>query len=135
MKRFFSIALIFCFAAIEALPVVISEEAAEATQSWLSMVDQEKLSDSWECASETFRKTMPQQDWSALMESNRKPLGRVISRDMFDRQEVANPKRLPKGEYQLVYFQTTFSNKPVSIELVTLHLEDGKWKVFTYLVK
>lgn len=107
----------------------------EASLAWLAFIDQEKHSDSWERAGESFRLNMPQQDWDFLMSTLRKPLGGVVRRELFEKQLVANPKGFPSGDYMVVYFSTTFANKPSAYELVTLRLEEGQWKVFTYTIK
>jgi Protein of unknown function (DUF4019) len=109
---------------------------AEASQSWLAYIDKNQYRESWDNSCEIFRLTFPKQDWALLMEKSRKPLGRVIARHLIDHSNSAiDPKGLPAGEYMVMIYSTTFSNKPFAIEVVTLRLGQGQWQVLTYLVK
>ena len=114
---------------------LLKQAGVEASLNWLAHIDLENHSDSWERACNSFRSNMPKQDWDFLMSTLRKPLGDVVRRELFEQKLVANPKGFPSGDYMVVYFSTTFAFRPLAYELVTLRLEEGQWKVFTYLVK
>ncbi len=109
--------------------------SSEAAQTWLNGLDSGQFGSDWDNSSTIFQSTLPKAQWVSMMDQLRKPMGRMISRDMIDQRIAADPKGLPAGDYMVLIYNTTFSNKPSAIELVTLRLENGQWKVLTYQVK
>jgi len=110
------------------------KEAAAASKSWLDLVDNNNYGKSWEEASALMKLTIHEDEWIALLNKTRKPLGRVISRQVLDQRTAKNPHGLPQGSYMVMFYKTEFTNKPSAYELVTLFLEDGEWRVITYQV-
>ena len=54
----------------------------------------------------------PEPKWRLALEQLRIPLGRVMSRTYFDVQEYSSLQTgMPNGEYLVVQFQTSFTNK------------------------
>jgi len=79
--------------------------------------------------------TIGKEEWIELEQATRKPLGKVISRDVVDERIAKNPKGLPVGNYMVLFYNTSFTNRKDAHELVTLMQEsDGKWRVLTYHV-
>lgn len=111
-------------------------ESVLAAQKWLSLLDKEKYSESWDTGSQLFQQTIPKEEWQKVMDAIRKPLGKVSSRDILDQRTANNPKGLPVGEYIVLFYNTSFAGKPAAHELVTLIKEsNGQWKVLTYQVQ
>lgn len=111
-------------------------ESQEVAVKWLKLIDEGKYGDSWDVGSLTFRLTIPKKHWIALMQQIRAPLGDVKERKMVDQRPASNPKGLPKGDYMVLVFDTSFSEKQKGRELVTMVLEsDGRWRVLTYQVQ
>lgn len=150
MKKIYTTALLAatCFAlqaAVQTAPQPAAPQAAERQQqlqasadtakTWLKLVDGEQYGDSWDNGSEIFRMTISKDEWTRLLNKVRQPLGRVTTRDVIDQRFATDPKGLPAGDYMVLLYNTTFSNKPSAIELVTLRFENGRWKVLTYQVK
>lgn len=109
--------------------------SAAAAQDWLKTLDDGQYGAAWAESSAIFQATLQQNRWVSLQDQLRKPMGRVISREMIDQRIALDPKGLPAGQYMVLIYNTTFSNKPSAIELVTLRMENGQWKVLTYQVK
>lgn len=108
----------------------------EAARSWLALVDKGEYQKSWDEASFTFRLTVPGPRWVMLMGDLRKPLGQLKSRELLDQFPSNDPQGLPKGEYMVLIYRTSFTQKPKAHEMLTLVLEsDGKWRVLTYQVQ
>jgi len=136
----FSLMSFSLFAAVETAPQSTArqqqlKDSADASLTWLGGVDQERYGESWDNGSEIFKVTIPKEEWENLLNKVRKPLGRVTNREVIDQRVAADPKGLPAGDYMVMLYNTTFSNKPSAIELVTLRFENGTWKVLTYQVK
>jgi Protein of unknown function (DUF4019) len=56
--------------------------AQKAAQVWLALVDATKNSESWEEASELFRKQVTKEQWAKAVEAIRSPLGQLNSRKL-----------------------------------------------------
>lgn len=120
----------------EAAEIDPLKNSAQAGERWLELLDEKKYPQSWETGSLTLKLTVPKKHWIALMEKIRKPLGSLTSRSVADQRKAQDPKGLPKGDYMVLLYRSSFSKKESVNELVTLVLEsDGRWRVLTYQVQ
>lgn len=114
----------------------VSDASVESAENWLNLLDSEQYSKSWDKGSFTLKLTVSKPHWKALMQAVREPLGTVESRKLIEKRPAKDPGGLPKGDYMVLFFQTTFSNKKDVHELLTLVQEsDGEWRVLTYQVQ
>ncbi len=114
------------------------KEAAAVTvaEKWLTLVDQGKYDDSWREASTIFRDAVTSAQWGQLVQTSRKPLGKLLSRKLGSKTYTKSLPGAPDGEYVVIEFETSFENKKVAIETVTPMLDnDGKWRVSGYYIK
>lgn len=112
------------------------EASAAAADKWLKQVDNGNYHESWEAAALTFKLKIPEESWTTILNTTRKPLGSVTSRKILEQKTAIDPQGLPKGKYMVIFYGTSFATRPNGNELVTLmQLDDGTWKVLTYLVK
>lgn len=110
------------------------EASAKASLAWVALLDKGKYAESWEDSATLMKLTVNKDDWIKVLDKSRKPLGNVVSREVIDQRVANDPQGLPKGEYIVMFYKTTFGHKSMAYELVTLLLEDGKWRVLTYHV-
>jgi len=117
--------------------VVDSQKQASllATHAWLNLTDSGNYDASWETASNMMKRTVTKKEWNQIMEATRKDLGSVKSRTLAQELPAQNPHNMPRGDYMVVLFQTSFSNKQKARELLTLSYEYGDWKVITYMIE
>ena len=109
--------------------------ATESAQNWLNLVDEEKYEESWDETAAYFQGVISKEQWNSSMESVRKPLGEKLSRNLKSKQYRTNVPGAPDGEYVVIQFQTSFSNKKSAIETVTpMKDADGKWRVAGYYI-
>ncbi len=107
---------------------------AEAEQ-WLLLVDSGKYEQSWKEAAEYFRNAVSQNKWEQSLQAVRSPLGKLISREVKSTMYKTSLPGAPDGEYVIILFDTSFSNKNSAIETVTPMLEkDGSWRVTGYYI-
>jgi len=110
--------------------------ATAAAQTWLATVDDGQYAQSWDQASELFRKAITQDKWVSALENVRKPLGNLVSRKLKSAQPMTELPGAPDGQYVVMQFETSFANKKSAIETVTFMLEkDGQWKSAGYFIK
>ena len=119
--------------AVESDKVKVALSSAEA---WLTLVDEGRYADSWNEAAGYFRGAVKEEQWQRTLMAVRKPLGKVISREVKSKSYHTSLPGAPDGEYVVIQFETSFTNKKSGIETVTPMMDkDGKWRVSGYFIK
>ena len=99
-------------------------------------MDRGDYAKSWENAAEYFRNAVTKQQWKLSLTAVRQPLREVVSRKLKSTQYATSLPGAPDGEYVVIQFETSFTNKKTSIETITPMLDkDGKWRVSGYYIK
>jgi hypothetical protein len=112
------------------------DKALEATKAWLALIDEGRYGESWDTAAVYFKKAILKDKWEQTLTAVRKPLGKVISRELKSKIYRKALPGAPDGEYMVIQFITSFENKNSAIETVTPMLDrDGKWRVSGYYIK
>lgn len=129
--------VILCFIAVPALGSEKAEKKAlEAAQSWLTMVDNGRYTDSWEAAAQYFRTAVAKEQWQQSLNAVRKPLGKVLKRTVKSKQYATSLPGAPDGHYVVIQYETSFAHKNAAIETITPMLDrDGTWRVSGYYIK
>ncbi len=110
--------------------------AAAAAQTWLGEIDAGHYAKSWEDAAGYFRGAVTEKGWSDALNGARKPLGSLLSRKLASVRGASSLPGAPDGNYVVMQFDTSFSNKKTAVETVTFMQEkDGKWKAAGYYIK
>jgi len=124
------------FAADEAKTEPTPEEAKAAALAWLTMVDDGKYEESWKESASIFQSRVTAADWANKLTQVRRPLGKAETREFKEAKFARELPRVPKGEYWVIQFATTFEGPIRTIETVTPMLDkDGKWRVSGYYIK
>lgn len=110
--------------------------ALQAADAWLQLVDSGQYTKSWEEAAAFFRNAVPQDNWQRSTEVFRKPLGKLVSREVKSTHYTTSAPGAPDGEYVIIQYNTSFANKKSAVETVTPMLDkDSKWRVSGYFIK
>jgi hypothetical protein len=110
--------------------------AQKASEIWLALVDAEKYAESWEQASELFRKQVTKEQWAKAVDAARSPLGHLNSRKLASAEYSKTLPGAPDGEYVTIQFQSSFANKKSAVEtVVPMKDKDGQWRVSGYFVR
>ena len=103
---------------------------------WLTEIDEGKYGASWNDAAEYFKNAVKKEQWVHSLESVRKPLGNLISRELNNAVYKTSLPGVPDGQYMVIQFQASFENKKSATETVTPMLDkDGNWRVSGYYIK
>ncbi len=79
---------------------------------------------------------IPQKQWEHALQSVRKPLGKMISRNVSEKSFSTSPLGAPDGKYVVIQCETSFTNKTSALETVTPMLDkDGVWRVAGYYIQ
>ncbi len=123
------------------LSPVLADEVAEksatnAAQSWLVQIDSGNYAKSWKEASAYFQGAVTEKNWTDALNGTRKPLGKLVSRKLNKAQSASSLPGAPDGNYVVMQFDTSFSNKKGAVETVTFAQEkNSKWKAAGYYIK
>ncbi len=139
MAVFFPLTLLLVFAS-PAFPLdygVQKEQAAiAAAERFLTAVDAGQYQESWAEASSLFKSQITRDEWVSRIARLRPLFGAVIHRTVKSTRYLTSPPGAPDGEYVMILFQTSFTNKKDAIETVTPTLDkDGQWRVSGYFIK
>ena len=136
------LAILIAILGILTLGIARAEEAgarkaaAAAAKAWLKLVDEGKYSQSWTEAARYFQTAVRPETWEESLRALREPLGGVVSRKLISQQYSTALPGAPDGEYVVLQFETSFSNKRSAVETVTpMKDRDGVWRVSGYYVK
>lgn len=111
------------------------QQATAAAEQWLALIDAGQFEQSWQAAAPIFKAAVTQSQWRNSLEGVRKPLGTLVSRSVKNARFTKSLPGAPDGEYVVIQFSTTFSNKQRAIETVTPMRNGGVWKVSGYFIK
>jgi Protein of unknown function (DUF4019) len=113
-----------------------AKEATRTAVEWLALVDDEKYKESWDAASPLLRNAVTKQKFAQMSAAARKPLGKLVSRDLKSAQYATSLPGAPDGQYVVIRYATSFENKKSATETITPMLDkDGKWRVSGYYIK
>jgi hypothetical protein len=112
------------------------KNAIAAADLWLKLVDQDQYSRSWETAAEFLKNSVARRDFVKALNTSRKPLGEVQSRQLDSKKFVTSVPGGPDGQYVILQYKTSFAGKKAVVETVTPMLDaDKKWRVSVYYIK
>jgi uncharacterized protein YneR len=116
--------------------------ALNAAERWLVPVDNERYADAWAMASETFKTTIPREQWRDGIRKIRHDYGRVVLRKgdsiafIGDKPDPMQPGATKPGMKVAILFDTKFAGSKQAVEELTLVLEDDSvWRVASYYIK
>ena len=91
------------FQSINALAADSQKEldALSAAEKWLAIVDGEKYEQSWKETAELFKSAVQPNQWAQSMQAVRRPLGKLISRNLKMKAYKSSLPGAPDGEYDL----------------------------------
>jgi hypothetical protein len=73
--------------------------------------------------------------WTAALQQARGPLGPIVQRTMLSTRFEQTPQGFPAGDYVVILFRSSFANKTMAQESVTLERDgSGVWRVVGYLI-
>ena len=108
------------------------DAAREAVSSWLALVDAGDYPASWRGAAEPIKAQIAQDKWTQFV---RAAQGAVRTRRLLTVTRSLNPRGALPGEYFTFVFQTEFEKKADAAETVMVMLDDGAWRVSSYVIR
>lgn len=90
----------------------------EQADSFVTMLDQQQYDDAWLATSQHFQGLTNQQEWFARQHLVRSAYGPLASREFYRLDYRRSYHESPDGQYVIVQFKSSFSNKAHSIETI-----------------
>ena len=118
-----------------ATPSLAETDVSVAAHAWVELLDNEQWDASWQASGTMFKTQLASAQWVAMVQSVRKPLGRVSTRTLKSVVQTNTLPGAPAGDYQVLQFQTHFANKPDATETVVLSREKAGWRVNGYFIR
>jgi para-nitrobenzyl esterase len=106
-----------------------------AARTWISLMDSKNWEQSWSAAGTMFKSQTSQAGWASASRPVREPLGAVLSRSLKSVVKTSSLPGAPDGQYEVLQFQTSFSQKSDAMETVVLAYEPSGWKVDGYFIQ
>lgn len=124
-------------AEVQQLETTVGENAVaeEAAREWLALIDAGKYSQSWAEAGPMFKSVVAADAWTAQAEPVRKPLGKVLDRELGSVQSATTLPGMPEGNYRMIVFNTDFASTGKASETVVMSKEQGQWGVIGYFIR
>ena len=128
--------IIICFVSTHSIAGEAEKEALKAAEEWLILIDNNDYSASWDNAAALFKQAITKEQWEEAIQPIRSAMGDLISRKVKSAKYTDSLPGAPDGEYVVIQFSTSFTNKKSAIETVTpMKDPDGKWRVSGYYIK
>jgi hypothetical protein len=94
--------------------------AIVSMNSWLKLVDDNKYGRSWDESAQLFKNSVIRTEWIQLLKNTRRPLGRLINRELISLTYTTSMLNAPEGEYVVIVYNTAFKEQSNVTETVTL---------------
>ena len=107
--------------------------AQRAMLEWLSVLDAENYSESWQMTGTIFRNQVTAEQWSQSASAARSPFGTLKERRVVRATATSSLPNAPSGDYVVMRTRADFNDQSAT-ETVTAVLEDGQWRVVGYFI-
>ncbi len=137
MKKWFMLMLLLvCSNFAQADDSEVLKAVESAARSWFELVDDGKYKESWEMSSVLFKNKTPEADWLKSITGIRTPRGAMTARYLATAGVTKSISGFPDGEYVVLQFYTTFAEKGLAMETVTLaKTVENTWQMADYAIK
>lgn len=120
-------------------------EAVKSAEIWLTLIDEGRYTAVWEAAAEYIKNSVRKKQWITSLTDSRKPLGKMISRELRSVQQKTGLPGAPcfqcfkQNTYFIIEYHTVFENNISATEIITpitpTKGDNRKWKFFDYDIR
>lgn len=137
IRRLGAVLLLFFFTSVAyAEESNILEKVESNARSWLELVDSGKYKESWENSSALFKTKVSESEWIKSITAIRTPRGAINARYIATAGATKSLPGFPDGEYVVLQFYTTFTEKGLALETVAqAKTPDETWQIVEYSIK
>ena len=103
-------------------------EAASVGQAWLAEIDGGHYEQSYNDGSSALHQKLTMDVWVKILNAERPPMGRVVSRQEISRVRHADGMEGAQGDFIVIGYRTSFENRADELEYVVLKHDFGGWR-------
>lgn len=118
-----------------ATSVAGTDKGVSSAIKWLDVVDSGEYVESWNEAAPYFQTQISSDQWDQALKKVRKPLGKVITREVTTSSSHTSLPGVPEGDYVVVLLSTSFEHKSSATETVTVGKVGDNWRAIGYFIK
>ncbi|MGB5486045.1 MAG: DUF4019 domain-containing protein [Lysobacterales bacterium] len=118
-----------------AISMAGTAEGVPSAIKWLEVVDSGEYVESWNKAAPYFQTQISSDQWEQALKKVRKPLGRVITREVTTSSSHTSLPGVPDGDYVVVVLSTSYEHKRSATETVTVSKVGDDWRAVGYFIK
>lgn len=118
-----------------ATTVAGTDTGVSSAIKWLNVVDSGEYVESWSEAAPYFQTQISSDQWDQALKKVRKPLGKVVSREVKASSSHTSLPGVPEGDYVVVVLSTSFEHKSSATETVTVGKVGNDWRAIGYFIK
>lgn len=111
------------------------QDALDAGNAFLSLIDHNQYDASWDACATSIKNGISKPAWNTVMTVNRARFATLVSRKLVLTQTVSSLPGSADGEYAVLRYRSSFNSKRTGLETVTLTKEGGKWVGYQYSIK
>jgi len=131
-----AVVLLACSRPVAAAQAAPEAEAQQALTAWLLLWDAGKYDESYDGLAEHAKKDVSRAQWLQYWTNVRKPLGKVVSRKLYEAKHVDSLPTIPDRDGAMIQYVSSFETKSGALETIGMvHERDGVWRVAAYIVK
>lgn len=133
VKPFVTVCVAALISSASAVTLSTRDEAArDGAIQWLQLVDAGHYD---EAASQASLEARALEQWLNHFKAERRPLGRVNRREFVEVKHISVFPRVPDvRRYYVLRFRTSFDNRPVAIEQITICKMGCCWEIYEYKI-
>ncbi|MBV7266927.1 helix-turn-helix domain-containing protein [Erythrobacter ani] len=122
--------------AVDVSPDNATPAAVSRANAFLSEVDAGNWDGSWQQAGDFFQAETTADEWGAVIEPVRGPLGQVEDRRLASVQQLSTLPGAPEGDYEVFQYQTKFSGRDlIAVETVVLIKNESGFDIAGYFIR
>ena len=120
-----------------AMPSAFAQGNANPGDDFIRLIDARQYAESWDLASDYFKRSVSKSEWAAQVAQARGSLGGVVTRNLKKSEPQKNPPGAPAGDYLLLTFETKFADSdPARTEtLALIKGADDRWRAVGYFIR
>jgi hypothetical protein len=107
----------------------------QVARDWLLLLDRGDAQTAWQQAASRLQDAFTFENWARVLSATRDLLGPPVDRRLIDAKSGTELPGIPKGEYVVLKFQTTFAKRSATETVTPVRDADGAWRVAGYYVR
>ena len=109
------------------------EQAKQASDAWLKLVDEGNYKESWNQLASVVKPLVTEEKWAQEAGAARQTVGPLIARKFESAKYSTSLPGAPDGQYVVILYDSSFAKKKSTVEQVVPMLDkDGQWRVSGY---